>query len=79
MRVPSVDNRPNTAGPGGQSSDWLGGLIVIARAAAAAGGLAPFPFIKIAAEVIVVFLQTIEVSPTFTALLHATHSFDGRE
>jgi hypothetical protein len=45
----------------GSRSDWLAGLIEVAKAATAAGELAPFPYIKGAAASLLVLLQAIEV------------------
>jgi hypothetical protein len=45
----------------GSRSDWLAGLIEVARAATAAAELAPFPYIKSAAGSLLVLLQAIEV------------------
>jgi len=40
---------------------WLAGLIEFARATAAAGELAPFPYIKSAAGSLLLLLQAVEV------------------
>jgi hypothetical protein len=46
----------------GSRSDWLTGLIDVAKAATAAGELAPFPFVGTAAGSVVLLLQAVEVS-----------------
>lgn len=56
-QLPTSKISPPTA-----STDWLAGLIVGARSAAAAGEFAPFPGIKGAAGAVVSLLETIDVS-----------------
>jgi hypothetical protein len=46
----------------GSRSDWLSGLIEVAKATEKAGDFAPFPYIKGAAGAIVLLLQNFEVS-----------------
>ncbi|KAJ6589640.1 hypothetical protein B0H19DRAFT_1104396 [Mycena capillaripes] len=43
------------------ASDWIGASLVTAKAISAAGECLPFPYVKVAFELVVILLQTIEV------------------
>ncbi len=47
----------------------------IAKLTAAAGEMAPFPFIKGAAQCVVVILEVIEVCRSFFVGFHTNHSY----
>jgi len=49
-----------------QGSDWLGRLLDVARVTKSASGVAPYPFIKATAGVLVDLLEIVQVIPSST-------------
>jgi hypothetical protein len=49
-------------------ADWVGNLLAIARSMAAVAEIAPFPYIKTAANAIVALLETMKVPSSLSTV-----------
>jgi hypothetical protein len=68
-----LSKKHSQAGSSAPGPDWLSPTILAARAITAAGECLPFPYVKGAFGIVVIFLETVEVDFTIVPVKFGTN------